>query len=121
MMIGIIRPRLEEIFEMTRDRLSESGFSNVAGRHVVLSGGGSQLQGIREFAANALDKQVRLARPKVLPGLPEAVSGPAFATCLGLLSYAKNNPAEVLKGERRLSEEPPGRLGRFGQWMRENF
>jgi cell division protein FtsA len=96
MVIGIIRPRLEEIFEMARDRL-------------------------REFAASALDKQVRLARPKSLQGLPEAVSGPAFATCLGLLKYAENNPADVLKGGRRLSEEPNGRLGRIGQWMRENF
>ena len=121
MMIGIIRPRLEEIFEMIRGRLSETGFATVAGRHVVLSGGASQLQGIREFAASALDKQVRLARPKGFLGLPEAVSGPAFSTCLGLLSYAKNNPAEVLRGGSRPSEEPAGRLGRIGQWMRENF
>jgi cell division protein FtsA len=121
MVIGIIRPRLEEIFEMTRDRLSESGFATVAGCHVVLSGGASQLPGLREFAASALDKQVRLARPKALHGLPEAVSGPAFATCLGLLTYVKNNPADVLKGGRRPSEEPTGRLGRIGQWMRKNF
>jgi len=121
MVIGIIRPRLEEIFEMARDRLAASGFATVAGRHVVLSGGASQLPGLREFAASALDKQVRLARPKSLQGLPEAVSGPAFATCLGLLKYAENNPADVLKGGRRLSEEPNGRLGRIGQWMRDNF
>jgi len=121
MLVGIIRPRLEETLEMVRDRLADAGFDKVAGACMVLAGGASQLPGVRELTANILGKEVRMARPKGFEGLPEAVSGPAFAACLGLLSYAKDNPADALNGAVRPMEEPNGRFGRIGQWMRENF
>ncbi len=121
MLVGIIRPRIEETFEMVRARLEDTGFDRVAGRRVVLTGGASQLAGVRELAAMILDKQIRLARPKPLEGLAEAVSGPAFATCAGLLAHAVNNQAESSLGAFRPIEESNGRFGRFGQWIRENF
>ncbi len=62
-LIRIIQPRLEEIFEMVRQRLEKSGMSDVAGRRCVLTGGTSQIPGIRDMAQRILDKQVRLGRP----------------------------------------------------------
>jgi cell division protein FtsA len=121
MLVGIVRPRLEETLEMVRARLDDAGFSKSAGRRVVLTGGASQLPGVRDLAAMVLDKQVRMARPRALDGLAEAVSGPAFSTCAGLLRYALDNPAQASKGAYRPTEEPTGRLGRIGQWIRENF
>ncbi|MFB3134381.1 MAG: cell division protein FtsA [Rhodospirillales bacterium] len=121
MLVGIIRPRLEEIFEMVRARLETAGFDSIAGRRVVLAGGASQLPGTRELAGMILDKQVRMGRPAPVDGLAEAVTGPAFATCAGLLNYAVNNRAEGSGGTYRPVEEPSGRLDRFGQWIRENF
>jgi cell division protein FtsA len=121
MLVRIIRPRLEEIFEMVRGDIDDAGFDKVAGRRVALTGGASQLPGVPELAAMILDKQVRLARPRPLDGLAEAVSGPAFSTCAGLLAHALNNPAEAPIGAYRPMEEPSSRLGRFGQWFRENF
>src|SRR5205823_13792227 len=64
LLVGIIAPRLEETFELVRNRLEASGFDKVAGRRVVLTGGASQLHGTREFAALILDKQVRMGRPQ---------------------------------------------------------
>ena len=121
MLVGIIRPRLEETFEMVRARLEDAGFERSVGRRVVLTGGASQLPGIRDFAAMILDKQIRLARPRPFDGQAEAVSGPAFATCAGLLRYALDNPAEAPMGAYRPLQEPTGGLGRIGQWLRENF
>ena len=121
MLIGIIRPRLEETFELVRSRLAAAGFDRVAGPRVVLTGGACQLPGARELAANILEKQVRIGRPKPIEGLAEAVSGPPFTTCSGLLAYAFNNLAESPRGAYRPMEEPNGRLGRIGQWLRENF
>src|SRR5262249_54876882 len=66
---GIIQPRLEETFELVRARMQASGCDRLAGRRVVLTGGASQLQGVRELAAMVLDKQVRLGRPVRCPGL----------------------------------------------------
>lgn len=112
---NIIRPRLEEIFEMVRGKLRESGFDEMAGRRMILTGGASQLPGVREMAQRLMDKQVRLGRPvrigrplssyrtleayangqtpsPYMPpanqGLAEAASGPGFATVAGLLAIA---------------------------------
>ncbi|NQV46902.1 MAG: cell division protein FtsA [Rhodospirillaceae bacterium] len=120
-LVGIIRPRIEETFELVRTRLQETGFDKVAGRRIVLTGGASQLTGVRELATEILDKQTRSGRPRAIPGLAEAVSGPAFATVAGLLQFAFNNPAEAAKSAYRPLEEPNGRFARLGQWLRENF
>jgi cell division protein FtsA len=121
MLVGIIRPRLEETLEMVRARLEDAGFDKVAGRRVVLTGGASQLPGARELAGMILDKQVRIGRPRPMDGLAEAVAGPPFATCVGLLEYAINHRAEASRGAYRPEEGPNGRMGRIGQWFRENF
>lgn len=120
-LVGIIRPRVEETFEMIRAKLETAGFDREAGRRVVLTGGASQLPGVAEVAGTVLDKQVRLGRPRALEGLAEAVSGPAFSTCVGLLDYAFQNPVEAQNGAYRPTEQPSGRLRRIGQWLRENF
>ncbi len=62
-LVGIIQPRLEETFELVRADSKSSGFDKIAGRRVVLTGGASQLSGVRELAALVLDKQVRMGGP----------------------------------------------------------
>jgi len=122
MLTGIIQPRLEETLELVRERLRASGFDRIAGRRVVLTGGASQLTGIREMAARMLDKQVRIGRPLRLSGLSDAMSSPAFATAAGLLSYvAKGSLAldSEMEGER-VSRMPPG-FARIGAWLRQNL
>ena len=121
LLVGIISPRLEETFELVRDRLDHSGFDKIAGRRVVLTGGASQLPGTRELAALILDKQVRVGRPLRIDGLAEATGGPAFATSAGLIHFALSERAELPRHARVLTEEPNGFIGRFGQWIREYF
>jgi len=120
-LIGIVRPRIEETLELVRDRLEENGFDKAAGRRVVLTGGASQLAGVRELAAQILNKQVRLGRPIALKGLAESTRGPAFATCAGLLAYSANLDAAAPIRDRGQARETAGRLARFGHWFRENF
>jgi len=117
-LVGIIRPRLEEIFELVRARLTESGFDQCAGPRVVLTGGTSQLPGMRELAQRMLDKQVRLGRPLHVKGLAEATGGPAFATAAGLLHYAVRPSGEVAPLAGSLSL-PTGFWGKVGMWLRE--
>jgi cell division protein FtsA len=121
MLVSIVRPRLEETFEIVRARLEEAGLDKAAGRQVVLTGGACQIGGAPELAGMILDKQVRVGRSRPITGLPEAATGPAFTTCAGLLHYAVNQPPEGLYGTYRPTDEPGGRFGRFGQWLRENF
>ena len=122
LLTGIIRPRLEETFEMIRDRLERSPQARKAGRRVVLSGGASQLPGVRELAGQYLDRNVRLGAPRALPGLPDAARNQAFAVSIGLLLYA-------LKPDRQVANpghggEPAGGHGYFmrvGRWIKESF
>jgi len=120
-LVAIIRPRMEEIFEMIRAKLDASGVEHLAGRHLVLTGGASQLLGIRELAARTMGRQIRLAKPRALPGLAESVSGPAFSCALGMLYYATSRPLE----ERLLDAGRGHTFGlgfkSVGKWLKENF
>jgi len=119
LLVGIIAPRLEETFELVRDRLEASGFDKITGRRVVLTGGASQLPGTRELAGLILDKQVRVGRPSRIDGLAEATQGPAFATAAGLIHFAFSERAEIPRRGRALTEQPNGLIGRLGHWVRE--
>jgi len=118
LLVSIIAPRLEETFEMVRDRLEASGFDKVAGRRIVLTGGACQLHGVRELAGHILDKQVRIGRPNRIAGSAEATHGPAFSTTAGLLHFAVSERAETPRPPR---PAPSGLLGRVSHWLRENF
>lgn len=121
LLVGITQPRLEETFELIRARLHDSGYGQVAGRRVVLTGGASQLPGVRELAQLVLDKQVRLGRPLRIKGMAESTSGPAFTTAAGLLLYAAER-AEEKKEEIQAQPVKTGTLlERAGQWLKENW
>ncbi|WP_419758615.1 cell division protein FtsA [Acidisoma sp.] len=120
MVVSIIRPRLEEIFEIVKDRLENSGLSRVAGARVVLTGGACQLAGARELAAQILGKQVRLGRPVGLRGLPDAAAGPAFATGAGLLAWAAGEGRSMQDIDLAM-RRPSGPLKRFISFLKERI
>jgi len=91
---GIIQPRCEEMLELVRDKIEQSGFEAAIGRRVVLTGGGSQLNGLRSLAEVVLDKSVRLARPTGVQGLTDLSGTPQFSTAVGLLLYGARQTAQ---------------------------
>ena len=107
-LIRIIRPRLEETFEMVRAQLEQAGVSREAGNRVVLTGGASQLPGAREMASRMLDRQVRLGKPAHTKGLPELASGPGFATAAGLLAWSAGAGRSL--ADLKLEEDRPQTL-----------
>ena len=119
-LVRIIQPRLEEIFEIVRSRLEQSGYAKLVGRRVVLTGGASQLPNTRELAQLILDKQVRIGRPTRIAGLNEAHGGPAFSTGAGLLLHAVRNPTELPVAGHEAGVAS-GFFGRVGLWLRENL
>lgn len=118
MIVNIIRPRLEETFELVRQRLDASGLGRVAGHRVVLTGGASQLAGVREMAAEILGRQVRLGRPAPLRGLPDSAQGPAFATAVGLLSWSSGEGRRLPDLDLE-AEAPRGLFSRIVAFLRE--
>lgn len=117
-LVSIIRPRLEEIFELVRDRIETSGLGRAAGARVVLTGGASQLVGARELAAHILNRQVRLGRPFGVIGLPDAATGPNFATLIGLLAFASGD-GQTMHDIDFTAEAPRGVFGRIFNYLKE--
>ncbi len=92
---SIIQPRIEETFELVRQKIDDSGIGQITGRRVILTGGASQLPGLCDIGQLILDKQIRLGKPRNVKGLAEATGGPAFSTAVGLLIYAAEHADEI--------------------------
>ncbi len=123
-LVRIIKPRVEEILELARDRLKLAGFAGQAGRRLVLTGGSSQLTGMQEAARRILSPQVRLGRPLGIEGLPESAKSPAFAASVGLMVYPQVAGIEHFE-PRRAGLLPAtgtdGYITRVGRWLKESF
>jgi cell division protein FtsA len=93
-LIAVIRQRLEHLAGEITTALKDLGFSGPFGRQVVLTGGGSELKGIADYAQGVFGRAVRIGRPK-MAGLPEAHSGPAFSTLAGLAQFAASKELDL--------------------------
>ncbi|MGH7011758.1 MAG: cell division protein FtsA, partial [Caulobacteraceae bacterium] len=125
---GIIAPRIEETLELIKERLRMAGALGRPGAGVVLTGGASQLAGVREVAVRVFDRPVRLGRPRRVPHLADAASGPAFCAAAGVLHRAAFGPREAEfkasgLGPRAASSLDPGAnaLVRAAAWLRDNL
>ena len=91
----VIRQRIEEMTGAVEAALKELGFTGPVGRQVVLTGGGAELKNIADYMQGVLGRAVRVGRPKQLAGLPDAHSGPAFSTLVGLALLAASESGDI--------------------------
>ncbi|MEO0830587.1 MAG: cell division protein FtsA [Pseudomonadota bacterium] len=120
-LIGIMRPRVEEIFEEVRLRLDAAGFDHLPAQQIVLTGGASQIPGLDGLASKILGQQVRLGRPLRVQGLPQAATGPAFASAVGLCLFAAHPQDEWWDFDIPADRYPARSLKRVLSWVRENW
>jgi len=119
MLTAIIKPRVEEIFELIDERLSQLKSNSNYINKIILCGGGANLGNIREFAANHFKSNVRIGRPIGLIDLPEIVQTPSFACLTGLLikSLEKEKNFNLQKMEGGILKY----FGRLGNWFDQNL
>jgi cell division protein FtsA len=120
-LIGVMRPRIEEILEETRARLDAAGFDHLPSQRIVLTGGASLLPGLDGLASRILGNQVRLGRPLRVQGLPQSACGPAFSACVGLALFAAHPQDEWWDFEAPADRYPARSVKRAVRWFRDNW
>jgi cell division protein FtsA len=114
----IIRPRVEEIFQLARARIDLDRLT-ITGRRLVLTGGGSQLEGIVELAEEVFGMPARIGRARAFCGDFDDLT--AATTAAGLLRWAGEDDGGLTFGAAAPNHDFTARLARLGQWLRENF
>ena len=120
-LMTVIRQRIEEITNEIDKALKGLGFSGPVGRQVVLTGGGAELKNIADFMQGVLGRAVRVGRPRAITGLPDAHSGPGFATLVGLAMLAGTGSGDIRDlaiGSTRERKPSTGLIGRLVAAMR---
>lgn len=119
--IGIMRPRVEEILEEVRARLDAAGFEHLPSQQVVLTGGSSQILGLDGVASKILGQQVRLGRPMRVHGLPQAATSAGFASAVGCCLFAAHPQDEWWDFEIPVDKYPARSIKRAVKWFRDNW
>lgn len=120
-LIGIMRPRVEEILEETRARLDAAGFEHLPSQQIVLTGGASQIPGLDGLASRILGQRVRLGRPLRVQGLPQAATGAAFASAVGLCLFAAHPQDEWWDFDIPNERYPARSMKRALKWFKDNW
>ena len=117
-LMHIIKARAEEIIEAIERALTSQRIDPIALQRFVITGGSSQLQGLREAMQAHFNRTVRVATPQGLQGIGDVVHTPTFSLCAGLLQYAMQDH-QGLQLNRAL-EKPKGVVGRTWGWIRNH-
>jgi cell division protein FtsA len=120
----VIRQRVEELTAQIEASLKGLGFTGPVGRQVVLTGGGAELKNIADYMQGVLGRAVRVGRPRTITGLPDAHSGPAFSTLVGLAYLAGSGSSDIRDiGLPATTRRAPstGVIGRLIEAMRGGF
>jgi len=120
-LIGIMRPRVEEILEEVRARLDVAGFDTLPSQQIVLTGGASQIPGLDGLASRILGARVRMGRPLRVQGLPQAATGPAFSSAVGLCLFAAHPQDEWWDFDIPAERYPARSLKRAFRWFKDNW
>ncbi len=85
LLADVVQKRYEEIFEMVQAELRRAGLEELVAAGIVLTGGGSKMEGIVDLAEELFHMPVRVGVPHYVSGLGDVVSNPVHATGVGLL------------------------------------
>jgi len=122
---GIIRPRLNEMFQLIAGEIKKSGFAGLTPSGVVITGGGALTIGIVDSAKRILAMPVRVGTPMGISGLIEEIENPGYAVAVGLIKHAAVLSEDLEASGPLLSSLPKfdgipikGMLGKVTNWIK---
>ena len=90
----VIEPRVREIFELAKAEIEKSNFNGDYTFGVILTGGGSKLNGIMKTAYDVFDMPIKKGLPIndfEVENIDVDILDPRYATAVGLIKYAGQN------------------------------
>ena len=113
----IIKPRVEETLELIWQKLKDYNLHKKQIKNLVITGGGALLEGIEEYAQIIFDSNVRVGKPRILPGLPSKFLQPQHSQTVGTIFY---NPEDyeidfLLKNREKIKKNSI--FNRFSTWL----
>ncbi|MDR2572792.1 MAG: cell division protein FtsA [Desulfovibrio sp.] len=118
----ICEPRMEEILYLVDQTLIKSGYKDMIGAGIVLTGGTSLIHGCQELGEQIFNLPTRIGYPRDVGGLKDIVNSPKYSTAVGLLRYGAEREAG---GQKKF--DPRGTetgvfiaiLSRFKKWFKD--
>ena len=123
-LMTVIRQRVEQLTGEIDAALKSLGFTGPVGRQVVLTGGGADLKNIADYMQGVLGRAVRIGRPRTITGLPDAHSGPAFTTLVGLAMLAAGGTGDlrdIALGQVVERKSSTGLIGRLVSALKQGY
>ena len=113
---SIIKPRVEETLELVWQKIKPYGLHKKKIKNLILTGGGSQLEGISEYAQIIFDSNVRLGKPFGITNLNKQYLGPQFSQTIGSVFFNENQyELNFLKKSQNSKKNTV--LSRFSSWL----
>jgi cell division protein FtsA len=118
----VIKPRVDGLIDLVKERLDEARLGEHVGRRIVLTGGASQLLGLDQLFGQRFGGMVRIGRPQPIGRMLLSMCSPAFSTVLGLVAIGGQPQIEMgglagIDSRRR----DLGYIDRMQRWIRESF
>lgn len=103
---GILRDRAAEMLELVRDHLRKALGSDPLIAGMVLTGGGSMLDGLMELTEETMGMPVRQGLPIGVKGLNDELSHPVYATAIGLTLLGASKAGNRKKSVGKTGNSP---------------
>jgi cell division protein FtsA len=117
MMCEILTARAVELMELVKKQLIHSGEREKAVAGVVLTGGGSMLEGMLELSEQILEMPVRQGLPRSVHGLVDELCHPVYATAIGLAMFGAQESGNGGKRHSGKAGSIPLFINRLLSWV----
>ncbi len=117
----VIEPRVEELYMLAQAELRRSGYEELIGTGIVLTGGSSKMEGMIELAEEIFHMPVRLGVPQYVGGLSEVVRNPIYSTGVGLVLFGSANRPGAEENEEVEKVGIKNVFARMKSWFQGNF
>jgi cell division protein FtsA len=118
----VVEPRIEELYGLVLAELRRSGFEEVIGSGIVLTGGSAKMEGMIDLAEEVFHMPVRLGVPQYVGGLTGVIQNPIYATGVGLVLHGARSKESRYYADH--IKPPVGLRGVFTRtrsWFQGNF